>query len=89
MAQDRFGLPVTTDSQLALQAYSAGVDRILSANAGAEALLGRALALDPCFALAHIALVIASCRDAAPTHSPVLPRPPAACRHRRRASRDA
>jgi tetratricopeptide (TPR) repeat protein len=53
---DRFGLTVTTPSARALALYAEGVDRILSANAGAEALLTEAAALDPGFALAHAAL---------------------------------
>jgi len=52
---DRFGLPVTTSSDRALVLYVEAVDRILSANAGAEALLAEAIALDPQFALAHVA----------------------------------
>lgn len=56
MAGDRFGLPVTTTSARALALYVEGVDRMLAANAGAEALLSQALAIDPEFALAHIAL---------------------------------
>jgi tetratricopeptide (TPR) repeat protein len=53
--KDRFGLPVTAASPRAVEDYTAAVDLILSANAGAEALLDRALAADPDFALAHIA----------------------------------
>src|ERR1051326_218361 len=53
---DRFGLTVTTRSARALSLYVEAVDRILSANAGAEALLSEAVALDPGFALAHVAL---------------------------------
>jgi tetratricopeptide (TPR) repeat protein len=56
LASDRFGLPVTTGSGPALALYVEAVDRMLSANAGAEALLGQALELDPDFALAHAAL---------------------------------
>lgn len=52
---DRFGLPVTAASAPAVEDYVAAVDLILSANTGAEALLDRALATDPEFALAHIA----------------------------------
>jgi len=52
---DRYGLPLTS-SAAARDAYVAGVDCILSANAGAEEHLGRALAADPDFALAQIAL---------------------------------
>jgi len=56
MAEDRFGLPVSTPSERALACYVDGVDRILSANAGAEARLAEAIVLDPDFALAHAAL---------------------------------
>src|SRR6266699_2604379 len=53
--EDRFGLPATAASSQAVEDYIAAVDLILSANAGAEPLLDRALAADPDFALAHIA----------------------------------
>jgi len=56
LPRDRFGLTVTTPSARALSLYAEAVDRILSANAGAEALLTEAVALDPGFALAHVAL---------------------------------
>jgi tetratricopeptide (TPR) repeat protein len=56
LSRDRFGLPVTTNSAQAHQRYVESVDRLLSANTGAEALLSEATALDPGFALAHIAL---------------------------------
>lgn len=56
MPSDRFDLPVTTGSGPALALYVEAVDGILSANAGAEALLGQAIAIDPEFALAHVAL---------------------------------
>src|SRR4051794_3156561 len=52
---DRFGLPLTTQSPQAAESYNRAVDLLLSANAGAEALLDAALAADPEFALAHIA----------------------------------
>lgn len=52
---DRYGLPISS-SAAARDAYAAGVDCILSANTGAEEHLGRALAADPGFALAQIAL---------------------------------
>ena len=52
---DRFGLKLTAESTSAVEDYVAAVDLILSANAGAEARLDRALAADPEFALAHIA----------------------------------
>ena len=54
MLQDRYGLTVSTTSAHALEAYVEGVDRLLSANAGAEESFERAAALDPGFALAHI-----------------------------------
>ncbi|HXJ82278.1 MAG TPA: tetratricopeptide repeat protein [Candidatus Methylomirabilis sp.] len=56
MRQDRYGLPVSTTSSAALEAYTRGVDCVLSANDGAEGSFERAVALDPSFALAHIGL---------------------------------
>lgn len=56
MFADRYGLSLSTSSQVARDAYVMGADRILSAVAGAQAHLGRALEADPDFALAHIAL---------------------------------
>jgi hypothetical protein len=53
--EDRFGLPLTADSLQAAENYIGAVNLMLSANAGAEALLDAALAADPDFALAHIA----------------------------------
>jgi len=53
--EDRFGLPLSTGDSAAVADYVAAVDLMLSANAGAEALLDRALAADPGFALAHSA----------------------------------
>ena len=52
---DRFGLPLTTQSAQAAESYDRGVDLLLSANTGGEALLDAALTADPEFALAHIA----------------------------------
>ena len=43
---DRFGLPLSTSAE-ARDAYVAGVDCVLTASAGAEEHLGRALAADP------------------------------------------
>jgi tetratricopeptide (TPR) repeat protein len=54
MPQDRYGLPISTVSAVAEQAYVEGVDRFLAAHAGAEECFDRALADDPGFALAHI-----------------------------------
>src|SRR5437763_1714045 len=55
MSEDRFGLPLTTQSPAAAKNYSRAVDLMLSANTGAEPLLDAALAADPEFALTHIA----------------------------------
>lgn len=52
---DRFDLPVTSASAEAVGDYVTAVDLLLSANTGADALLERAIAADPEFALAHIA----------------------------------
>jgi hypothetical protein len=54
MLTDRFDLPVTC-AAAAVDDYVAAVDLLLSAWPGADALLDRALAADPDFALAHIA----------------------------------
>jgi len=55
MLTDRYGLPVTTSSGDARDAYVAGCDRVLSAEYGAEAHLMRAIEAEPGFALAHAA----------------------------------
>lgn len=55
MPADRYGLPLSSSSEAA-DAYVAAVDCILTANAGADEHLGRALAADPKFALAQVAL---------------------------------
>jgi Tfp pilus assembly protein PilF len=54
--EDRYGLPLTTTSARAVEAYVEGVDRLLSAQPGADRCLERALEADPGFALGHIAL---------------------------------
>ena len=41
MLTDRYGLPINTSSTIARDAYSAGVDCVLSAAHGAEAHLSR------------------------------------------------
>src|SRR4051812_4888120 len=56
MPVDRYGLPLSTTSQAARDAYVEGVDLFLSANFGSEAAFRRAIAADPEFALAHAAL---------------------------------
>lgn len=53
--QDRYGLPLSTDSPEAAQAYREGVDLLLSFWPGAVAAFERAIARDPDFALAHAA----------------------------------
>jgi hypothetical protein len=54
MPEDRYGLPVSTMSAAALDAYVEGVDRLLSGNAGAEASFDRAIEADPAVVLAHV-----------------------------------
>ena len=54
--QDRYGLELSTASEVARDAYVEGVDRMLAADAGVEARLGAAVDADPDFAHAHIAL---------------------------------
>jgi tetratricopeptide (TPR) repeat protein len=56
MLEDRFGLPLSTSSVEARDAYVAGVDSVISGVAGYRESLARALAFDPSFALAHVAL---------------------------------
>jgi tetratricopeptide (TPR) repeat protein len=55
MLTDRYGLPVSTASATARDAYVEGCDLILSGNPGAETAFGGAIAADPNFALAHAA----------------------------------
>jgi hypothetical protein len=54
--EDRYGLPLTTASAGAAEAYVDGVDRLLSAQPGADRSLERAIEADAGFALAHAAL---------------------------------
>ncbi len=56
MFTDRYGLPVSTNSPTARDAYVTGADCVLAAIAGVTEYLGRALEADPHFALAHVAL---------------------------------
>ena len=60
MLTDRYGLPITTTSQAARDAYIAGADGVLAAGDTDKADLRRAIEADPDFALAHIALARAS-----------------------------
>lgn len=72
---DRYGLQLSTSSQIARDAYVEGVDYVLSAGAGGEKHLRRAVEADADFALAHIGLARAmflggkapQARDAAAT----------------------
>jgi tetratricopeptide (TPR) repeat protein len=56
MLADRYGLPISTSSTSARDAYVAGCDGVLSAAHGDAAHLARAIEADPGFALAHVAL---------------------------------
>lgn len=53
---DRYGLPLSTESLAAAEAYNEGVDRFLAGAASAEALLRKAGRADPDFALARATL---------------------------------
>ncbi|MFO1080577.1 MAG: tetratricopeptide repeat protein [Reyranellaceae bacterium] len=55
MLSDRYGLPISTASETARDAYIAGCDCVLSAAYGDEENLARAIEADPDFALAHVA----------------------------------
>jgi Tfp pilus assembly protein PilF len=55
MQQDRYGLPLSTESSEAADAYRDGFDRMLSAWPGAAEAFERAITADPDFALAQIA----------------------------------
>ena len=50
---DRYGMPLTTNSQTALSHYAEGLDLALSQNFGAEEAFARAAEADEGFALAH------------------------------------
>jgi hypothetical protein len=56
MLEDRFDLPLSVRSTAARDAYVAGVDSVISGVAGFREHLAQAIAADPSFALAHIAL---------------------------------
>ena len=55
MSKDLWDLPLSTDSPRAAEQYILAVEKLLSANVGAEEALGRAIDADPGFALAHAA----------------------------------
>jgi pentatricopeptide repeat protein len=56
MLQDRYGLDVSTDSDVARDAYVAGTDAMLAATEDSRAELEKAIAADPQFALPRAAL---------------------------------
>ncbi|OWU83537.1 hypothetical protein ATO6_16780 [Oceanicola sp. 22II-s10i] len=64
MLKDRYGLPLTTQSADARDAYVAGIDHLLEASHGASAAFSRALTADPGFALAHVGLARARMYEA-------------------------
>jgi tetratricopeptide (TPR) repeat protein len=59
MLSDRYGLPVSTSSPAALEAYDRGVRALLGFGADTAAAFGEAVAADPDFALAHAGLALA------------------------------
>src|SRR6185295_4180179 len=60
MLEDRYGLPLSTASAAARDAYVQGTDLLLSAGPGPVRAYERAIAADPAFALAHAAKARAS-----------------------------
>jgi len=60
MITDRFGLPLTTASHAARDAYVEGCDLVFAIMPGAQAAFARAIAEDPGFALAHIGAAMAA-----------------------------
>ncbi len=56
MLNDRYGNALSTNSSMARDAYVDGIDRFLAAHPGAVEAFGTAIAEDPGFALAHVAL---------------------------------
>jgi tetratricopeptide (TPR) repeat protein len=55
MSKDLWDLPLSTESPRAAEQYVLAVEKLLSANVGAEDALARAIDADPGFALAHAA----------------------------------
>ncbi len=53
--EDRFGQSISTQSEVARDAYIRGVDLMLTARPGSEPCFAQAVAADPEFALGHIA----------------------------------
>ena len=60
MLTDRYGLPLSTTSAAARDAYVEGVDLLLTVYPGAAASFDRAIAADPAFALAYVGRARAS-----------------------------
>lgn len=56
--RDRYGLPVSTASPAALEAYVQGVDGLLGWHVRTVEFFGQAVARDPGFALAHAGLAV-------------------------------
>jgi Tfp pilus assembly protein PilF len=54
--KDRYGYPLSTNSQTACDSYVLGLDRFLAAEIGVEATLQNAAEADPDFALPHVVL---------------------------------
>jgi Tfp pilus assembly protein PilF len=54
--KDRYGLPLSAQGQAAAEYYMEGIDCALALSVGAQASLEAAIAADPGFAMAHIAL---------------------------------
>jgi hypothetical protein len=50
---DRYGLPVTTSSHVALERFQEGMDRLLSFGPGADEGFAAAVEADPGLAVAH------------------------------------
>lgn len=58
MLSDRYGLALSTSNSEAAEAYSAGLDRLISYDGGAEEQLRRAIASDAHFPLAYAGLAV-------------------------------
>jgi len=56
--QDRYGLPITTVSAAAAEAYVDAIDRFLAGQVGAPEGLAKAIGADEGFALAHADLAL-------------------------------
>jgi tetratricopeptide (TPR) repeat protein len=58
MRADRYGLPVTTSSEVALERFQDGMDRLLSYGVGADASFAAALEADEGLAVAHAGVAL-------------------------------